>query len=202
MHSLSLTHSSTQVYKLVTKKEQISKKAQDGANQLTSGNKSFVGDASTLGQTSGTRSIHDTVQVGWLSRVRLNGVILTELAKFLERDDLQIRVFGPEGLELATLGKDRSVVDNDGFDGRLLDGLRGGLKELRIDVHSATFGLNKRVLNTAGSKCIVGGDNGDGLGGSCVGSRDPSDATRRGVRNQCLVAGASQCCTYLVVPKT
>jgi hypothetical protein len=111
------------VYKLVTKKERISKRAQDGTNQLTSSNKSFVGDASTLGQTSGTRSVHDTVKVGWLSRVRLNGIIFTELAKFLESDDLQIRMIGPEGLELTTLGKDRSVVDDDGFDGRLLDRL-------------------------------------------------------------------------------
>lgn len=98
-------------------------RAQCGTNQLTSSNKSFVGDAGTLGQTSGTRSIHDTVKVGWLSRVRLDGVIFTELAEFLESDDLQIRMIGPEGLELTTLGEHRSVVDDDGFDGGLLDGL-------------------------------------------------------------------------------
>lgn len=96
---------------------------QCGTNQLTSSNKSFVGDAGTLGQTSGTRSIHDTVKVGWLSRVRLDGVIFTELTKFLESDDLQIRMVGLEGLKLSTLGEDRSVVDDDGFDGRLLDRL-------------------------------------------------------------------------------
>lgn len=95
--------------------------AQCGTSQLTSSNKSFVGDAGTLGQTSGTRSVHDAVKVGWLGRVRLNGVILTELAKFLKSDDLQIGMIGPKGLELTTLGEDRSVVDDNGFDGGLLD---------------------------------------------------------------------------------
>ncbi|KAI6753130.1 hypothetical protein HG531_005299 [Fusarium graminearum] len=58
----------------------------------------------------------DTVKVFWLGRVGLDRVLFAELAELLEGDDFQVRVVCLELLELASLGKDGSVVDDDDLD--------------------------------------------------------------------------------------
>lgn len=72
-----------------------------------------MADTSALRKTSRARGVHDTVQVFRLGWVGLNGALFAHLTKFFQSDNRQVRVICLELLDLASLGKDGSVVDDD-----------------------------------------------------------------------------------------
>ncbi len=121
----------------------------DERRKLTTRDERLVGDASTLGQTGRSRGVHDAEEVLVLGGVGFDHVILASLAELLVGDDSQVRVLGPEGLDLAAFGKEALLVDDDELDLGILDGLGGRLKQVRVDKHGLGVGLEERVGNAA-----------------------------------------------------
>ncbi len=108
-----------------------------------------MGDAGTLGKASRSGGIHDAEEVLVLRGVGLDHVVLAGLAKLLEGDDSELRVVGPEFLDLAAFGEDGLLVDDDELDLGVLDGLGGSLEQVRVDKHGLGIGLEERVGNAA-----------------------------------------------------
>lgn len=135
-----------------------------------------MGDAGALGQASRARGVHDAEDILVVGRVGLNHVVLAGLAELLEGDDGEVRVVGLESFELATLGKVALLVDDYDLDLGLLDGLGGGLEQVRVDVHGLGVSLVEGVGDAALAEGVVGGDDGDGLGSTGMGDGGPVGA--------------------------
>lgn len=141
--------------------------------KLTTGNKTLVGNASTLGKASRTRSVHDTEDISGLSGVRLDWVGLAELNELLICQDIEVGVFRLELFELIALGKYAVGGDDDGLDIGLVDRTSGCLEQVRVKKHGISFGLDERVGDTLLAKGIIGGNDGNRLGSASVGHGDP-----------------------------
>ena len=91
--------------------------------KLTASNESLVLDAGTLGQTGGSRGVHDAEDVLGLARVGIHRVVLAHLAQLLVGDKIDVRVVLFEVLDLAALGEHAIRVHNEGLDAGFLDSI-------------------------------------------------------------------------------
>lgn len=135
-----------------------------------------MGNAGTLGQASGSGSIHDAEDVFWLRGVRLNHVLLAHLSKLLVCDDGEVGILGFELFNLAALSEDTILVDDDSLDVGLADGSLGGLEQMGVNEHGIGLCLDERVGKAVLTEGIVSSDDGEGLGSAGVGGGDPADA--------------------------
>lgn len=134
-----------------------------------------MGNAGTLGNTAGARSVHDAIQIGALGWNRVYRILLTKFQHILVRDDLDVRVLLLKVIDFVSSTEDALSVDNDslnlgGF--QRTSGKRG--QQMGIGVHDLALGLSERVLDAVGAQSIVRSGDGNGLRSARMRCRNPA----------------------------
>jgi len=120
----------------------------------------------TLGCSGRSRGVHDTAQVFGLRRNRLDHVLLTLLGELVEAENGQVGVGALELLNVILLDLHLAVVNNILNVLGLFERVDELCEEMGVEENELGVCLLEGVHKTLLAECVVGGDNGHGLGGS------------------------------------
>lgn len=142
----------------------LAKLARGEDKVLTSSNNVLVLEEDTLWSSSGAGSVHDAAKVVGLGRNRLDHVLLTLLDELIEAKNGQMRVSVLELVNVLLLDFHVAVVNDVLNVLGLLEGADELGEKMRVEEDELGVGLLERVHEALLTKCVVGGDDGHGLG--------------------------------------
>jgi hypothetical protein len=131
--------------------------------RLTSGNNIAVLDHDALGGSGGSRGVHDAGQIIGLGRYGLGRVVLAQLDKLVEAQDLEVGVCLGEGINVLLLGVVLCAVDDDLDILCLLERVDELGQQLWVGEHDLGVGLEHRVAETLLAEGVVGSNDGKRL---------------------------------------
>lgn len=120
----------------------------------------------TLGGSGRSGGVHDAAQIIGLGRNRLDHVLLTLLGELVKAENGQVRVGALELLYVILLDFHLAVVNDILNILGLFERVDELCEEMRVEEDELGMCLLERVQKTLLAECVVGGDDGHGLGGS------------------------------------
>lgn len=136
-------------------------------------------DTGTLWRPSRTRCVHDAKQISWLSRNRINHIVLAHTSQLRDSQDLELGVGSRKVLHIIGVTKNARIVDNNGLDVGIFQRVRSDFEEVRVDEDGVGLGLNERMLESLFSEGVVGRDDGDGLRSTGMRHGEPIHAVNK-----------------------